>query len=47
MSVERGFTPDELLSMANEARLGGVKLSPHLWFRIALVYELSGSQGLT
>lgn len=46
MSVERGFTQSELLSMAKEAGLGGVRLSSHLWFRIALVEEFPERQRL-
>ncbi len=37
MSVLRGFRPEELHRMATEAGLTDVRLSRHLWFRIALV----------
>ncbi|MDD5559300.1 methyltransferase domain-containing protein [Candidatus Methylomirabilis sp.] len=37
LSVLRGFRPEELRRMATEAGLTNVRLSRHLWFRIALV----------
>lgn len=37
MSILRGFRPEELRRMATEAGLTDVRLSRHLWFRIALV----------
>lgn len=36
MSVLRGFRPQELRHMATDAGLANVRLSHHLWFRIAL-----------
>ncbi|HWQ69470.1 MAG TPA: methyltransferase domain-containing protein [Patescibacteria group bacterium] len=36
MSVLRGFRPEELRRMATKAGLTDVRLSHHLWFRIAL-----------
>jgi len=45
MSVLRGFRPEELLHMASEASLGDVRVSPHPWFRIALVKEITRRAG--
>ncbi|CBE67771.1 MAG: methyltransferase domain-containing protein [Candidatus Methylomirabilis oxygeniifera] len=41
MSVLRGFRPEELRRMATEAGLTDVRLSRHLWFRIALTKEIA------
>lgn len=41
MSVLRGFRPQELRHMATEADLTNVRLSHHLWFRIALTKEIA------
>lgn len=41
MSVLRGFRPEELRRMAIKAGLANVRLSHHLWFRIALTKEFA------
>jgi hypothetical protein len=41
MSVLRGFRPQELRRMATKAGLANVRLSHHLWFRIALTKEIA------
>jgi ubiquinone/menaquinone biosynthesis C-methylase UbiE len=41
ISVLRGFRPEELRRMATEAGLTDVRLSRHLWFRIALTKEIA------
>ena len=45
MSVRRGFRPGELLRMATEAGIGDARLSPHPWFRIALIKEITPAAG--
>lgn len=37
LSIRRAYTPDELLAMAREAGLTNVAVTPHLFWRMALV----------